>query len=116
MCNPWNTKGAYSRLRALMVGVALLVGSTCNAADTPKQYEANWASLDARPMPAWFAGARFGIFVCWGPYRCTSAITGATHGLAFLVAFLHLPFTAGIGTGRNMGRAFSAWEIPISSS
>ena len=38
------------------------------ASQTRHQYEANWASLDARPMPEWFAQARFGIFVCWGPY------------------------------------------------
>lgn len=38
------------------------------ASQTQHKYEANWASLDARPMPGWFAEARFGIFVCWGPY------------------------------------------------
>lgn len=32
------------------------------------RYEANWASLDSRPMPPWFAEARFGVFICWGPY------------------------------------------------
>ncbi|NQT88758.1 alpha-L-fucosidase [bacterium] len=32
------------------------------------KYEANWASLDARPMPEWFEDARVGIFVVWGPY------------------------------------------------
>jgi alpha-L-fucosidase len=26
-----------------------------------------WASL-ARPLPEWFAQARFGIFIHWGPY------------------------------------------------
>lgn len=37
-------------------------------ARAPLGYEANWASLDSRPIPAWFEEARFGIFVCWGPY------------------------------------------------
>jgi len=34
----------------------------------PKRYEANWASLDNRPVPAWFSDAKFGIFIHWGPY------------------------------------------------
>jgi len=32
------------------------------------RYEANWASLDKRPVPKWFEQARYGIFVVWGPY------------------------------------------------
>jgi alpha-L-fucosidase len=32
------------------------------------RYEANWESLDTRPMPGWFNEAKFGIFVVWGPY------------------------------------------------
>ena len=37
-----------------------------SAADV--KYEANWASLDTRPTPAWFVEARFGIFIHWGVY------------------------------------------------
>ncbi len=29
-------------------------------------YEANWNSLDRRPVPAWFEDAKFGIFIHWG--------------------------------------------------
>ena len=32
------------------------------------KYENNWASLNARPVPAWFADAKFGIFIHWGLY------------------------------------------------
>jgi len=32
------------------------------------KYEANWASLDKRPTPAWLAEGRFGIFIHWGVY------------------------------------------------
>ena len=32
------------------------------------KYEANWASLDTRPVPAWFEDAKFGIFIHWGVY------------------------------------------------
>lgn len=31
-------------------------------------YENNWESLNARPVPAWFEDAKFGIFVHWGLY------------------------------------------------
>ncbi len=31
-------------------------------------YEPTWESLDKRPLPAWFADAKFGIFIHWGPY------------------------------------------------
>lgn len=33
-----------------------------------KKYEANWASIDSRPIPQWFTDARFGIFIHWGLY------------------------------------------------
>lgn len=31
-------------------------------------YQANWESLDSRPMPQWWTDAKFGIFIHWGPY------------------------------------------------
>ena len=31
-------------------------------------YESTWASLDSRPIPAWFEDAKFGIFIHWGVY------------------------------------------------
>ena len=31
-------------------------------------YEANWDSLDKRPIPAWYDDAKFGIFIHWGVY------------------------------------------------
>ena len=37
--------------------------STADQGDTPEL----WASL-RRPLPQWFADARFGIFIHWGPY------------------------------------------------
>ena len=33
-----------------------------------KRYEANWASLDPRPIPKWYTDAKFGIFIHWGVY------------------------------------------------
>ena len=50
---------------ALLAVAALL---SVNAEESGKKYEANWASLDTRPMPQWWVDAKFGIFVHWGPY------------------------------------------------
>jgi alpha-L-fucosidase len=31
-------------------------------------YQANWESLDKRPVPEWYREAKFGIFIHWGVY------------------------------------------------
>lgn len=33
-----------------------------------QKYEANWESIDSRPIPEWYTDAKFGIFIHWGPY------------------------------------------------
>ncbi len=37
-----------------------------------QQYEADWKSLDQRPVADWFEDAKFGIFIHWGPYSVPS--------------------------------------------
>ena len=61
----WVGAGAGAALAA----VGLAAGAA--AADAPK-YEANWASLDARPTPEWVLDAKFGIFIHWGLYSVPS--------------------------------------------
>ncbi len=39
---------------------------------TQKKYEANWQSIDSRPVPSWFTDAKFGIFIHWGVYAVPS--------------------------------------------
>lgn len=52
----------------------LLSSSTACA---QKRYEANWASLNERGIPAWFNNAKFGIFIHWGVYAVPSyAVVG----------------------------------------
>jgi alpha-L-fucosidase len=34
----------------------------------PQKYEANWESINSRPIPQWFTDAKFGIFIHWGIY------------------------------------------------
>ncbi|MCG7851643.1 MAG: alpha-L-fucosidase, partial [Methanosarcinaceae archaeon] len=39
-----------------------------NAIPGPKEYQADWDSLDSRPVPEWWLDAKFGIFIHWGVY------------------------------------------------
>lgn len=36
------------------------------------RYQPTWDSLDARPLPAWFDEAKFGIFIHWGVFSVPS--------------------------------------------
>ncbi|MDJ1484842.1 alpha-L-fucosidase [Cytophagaceae bacterium YF14B1] len=36
------------------------------------KYQANWASIDSRPIPTWFEDAKFGIFIHWGLFSVPS--------------------------------------------
>jgi alpha-L-fucosidase len=38
------------------------------AATAAGKYQANWASIDSRPIPTWFEDAKFGIFIHWGVF------------------------------------------------
>ncbi|MBV9471093.1 MAG: alpha-L-fucosidase [Abitibacteriaceae bacterium] len=48
------------------------IGQTATTAQPVKKYEANWASLDSRPIPQWYQDAKFGIFIHWGVYSVPS--------------------------------------------
>ncbi len=47
--------------------LALLVLSA-SAASIAQEYKSTWESIDSRPVPQWFEGAKFGIFIHWGLY------------------------------------------------
>ncbi len=48
--------------------VPALLSAFAVSSAVAQRYEADWASLDARPVPGWFTDAKFGIFIHWGPY------------------------------------------------
>ena len=48
----------------------LLVGFLVKSSSA--RYEPNWASLDTRPLPAWYDEAKFGIFIHWGVFSVPS--------------------------------------------
>ncbi len=52
-------------MKKLILITILLVSSQ---AFSQTKYEANWKSIDSRPMPSWYTDAKFGIFIHWGPY------------------------------------------------
>eukprot|EP00921_Rhytidocystis_pertsovi_P027018 GHVQ01043540.1.p1 GENE.GHVQ01043540.1~~GHVQ01043540.1.p1 ORF type:complete len:614 (-),score=66.18 GHVQ01043540.1:305-2146(-) len=39
---------------------------------TPEVYQANWNSLDSRPLPLWYRRAKFGILIHWGVFSVPS--------------------------------------------
>lgn len=60
-------------MRRLLLSSALCLLSSVTSlasagADTTPAYAPNWASLDARPTPAWYLDAKFGVFIHWGVY------------------------------------------------
>lgn len=55
-------------MRRLFVLVFLLASVVVSA----QQYTADWASIDSRPVPAWFEDSKFGIFIHWGVYSVPS--------------------------------------------
>ena len=57
--------------------ITMLSAAFAHAEDT--KYTADWASLDARPMPAWFEDAKFGIFIHWGVYSVPAWGTKGTY-------------------------------------
>ena len=43
------------------------------------QYQANWESLDKRPVPQWYKDSKFGIFIHWGVYSVPAYCSKANY-------------------------------------
>jgi alpha-L-fucosidase len=48
--------------------ILLILAFTFSVVGFTQKYEANWASLNTRKIPAWFNQDKFGIFIHWGIY------------------------------------------------
>lgn len=57
---------------ALPLLLLLLLPPAPRAAYRAPRFDPTWKSLDARPLPAWFDQAKFGIFVHWGVFSVPS--------------------------------------------
>ncbi len=54
--------------RSMLLGCLAILALTSALPAEQKVYQPNWASVDSRPIPAWFDEAKFGIFIHWGVY------------------------------------------------
>ncbi|MCF3648734.1 alpha-L-fucosidase [Synoicihabitans lomoniglobus] len=52
--------------RRLLLLAAMTLALTIPASAAPD--EDPWSAIDARPNPAWWGEAKFGLFIHWGPY------------------------------------------------
>lgn len=52
--------------------LTLLVAFLSSERGCAARFEANWTSLDARPLPQWYDDAKIGIFVHWGVFSVPS--------------------------------------------
>ncbi len=53
----------------LWTGLGAFPARAAHAQPVPAtRYQPTWSSIDRRPVPAWFADAKFGIFIHWGVY------------------------------------------------
>lgn len=53
-------------MTSLKILTPLLILSVLTVLTVYGQYQPTWESLDARPLPAWYDDAKFGIFIHWG--------------------------------------------------
>ena len=72
-------KLSFARVAFLLLA-SLTVVVTPHVRAEAVRYEPNWASLDKRPCPEWYADAKFGIFIHWGTYSVPA--WGDTHEYA----------------------------------
>ena len=63
-------------LPSILLGVLFGMQSAPAASE---EYEANWASLENHPTPAWFEEGKFGIFIHWGVYSVPSFCDTSTY-------------------------------------
>jgi alpha-L-fucosidase len=68
---------------SLFTVVFIAVISCCLLPFTQQQYTPDWASIDSRPLPAWYDESKVGIFIHWGVFSVPSLDTDAWYGRKF---------------------------------
>ena len=92
----------------LKAGAAAAIGGARLGRAQNRRFEANWASLDARPIPTWYTDAKFGIFIHWGLYSVPAfAPIDAKEGQRYAEWYWH-----SLEQGKNKVAGFSpaTWE------
>ena len=58
--------------RSIVLGLTVITAAVRlpaeETASVAMRYEYTWESLKTHPVPKWFADAKFGIFIHWGPF------------------------------------------------
>lgn len=62
------------KLHSVLVFIVSLVLILFSRSNECKQYEPNWKSVDARPLPQWFDKAKVGVFVHFGVFSVPSYV------------------------------------------
>jgi alpha-L-fucosidase len=93
----------------LLLLVLLAVQSIPASVHAQQQFSADWASLDARPIPQWFKDAKLGIFIHWGVY---SVPAWAPVGKDFAVysKYSEWYWNRLVTDSSNVGKAFRAYH------
>ena len=92
-----------------MFKTLLSLSLLCAACAGAQTYQPNWESIDRRSTPAWFAGAKFGIFIHWGVYSVPSYAPVLPGKLAYAEWYWHA-ITEGQKPGANPVDAGS-WDF-----
>lgn len=50
----------------------ILIVFVAKSTNAKTRYDPNWASIDSRPLPAWYDEGKIGIFINWGLYSVPS--------------------------------------------
>jgi alpha-L-fucosidase len=74
-------------------------------------YRPDWASLDARPIPAWYTQAKFGIFIHWGVYSVPAfAAVNVKDENPYAEWYWH-SLTDGMDAKGPVGNGASTWDF-----
>ncbi|CAF1176629.1 unnamed protein product [Adineta ricciae] len=57
---------------SLFARIFVVTFCLCHLPITEQQYTPDWASLDSRPLPAWYDESKIGIFIHWGVFSVPS--------------------------------------------
>jgi len=90
----------------------LLLLLIINLIVSAQTYTSDWESIDSRPVPEWFSGSKFGIFIHWGvysvpSYRAVSKERYQTYAEWYEASVMHNTQTNGSEFhAKNFGKGF----------
>lgn len=81
------------------------------AAAAQTRYEPSWDSIDRRPSPAWYTGAKFGIFIHWGVYSVPAFAAVNAKGQNPYAEWYWNSLTNGMRATSPTGDGAATWEF-----